>query len=190
MFVIVRLRIALARHAWIRWIIVLSLATAGGWATHQRVSAIDRERDQWGSTSEVLVAATDLEPGGAVDVELVTLPDAAVPPQSLSSLPTDVRLRQHVVAGEILTQADVTATPGPAGRAEPGTAVVGLVDPLARNTTIGLRVHVVSEGVTLTDQATVVDVVDEVTFVAVPAREAAMVAAAAQSGLASLVFLP
>jgi hypothetical protein len=68
--------------------------------------------------------------------------------------------------------------------------VVALSDPLARDVTIGLAVQVSADGLVVADDATVTAVVDDVVFVAVRERDGPSVAAAAQQGLASLLYLP
>lgn len=190
MHVTVRIRIFLARHGWVRWAIVLVLAAGVGWGSHQRAAAVERERASWGTTVDVVVAGANLVPDGAIDVIVRALPVAMLPTEALTTLPTDARLRQHVVEGAVLTSADITAASGPAALAEPGTAVVGIVDPLVRHASIGLTVAVASEGVTLANHATVVAVDNELVLIAVPRSEAPAVAAAAQLGSASLLFLP
>ena len=90
----------------------------------------------------------------------------------------------------VITTVDVSTVAGPAAFAEPGTAVVGVVDPLAPDASIGLPVVVSSEGVVLVPAATVVGADDEVILIAVPVSEAPLVAAAAQLGTVSLLFLP
>ena len=90
----------------------------------------------------------------------------------------------------MLTELDVTAAPGPAARATPGTVVVALSDPLSRGVVIGLTVQVAADGLVIAETATVVDVADDVIFVAVDASAAPTVAVAAQQGIASLLYLP
>lgn len=187
---IARARIFSARHSWFRWSVVALLAVAAGFATHQQLVAVDAERAAWGDTVDVVVATRDLAPGEALATELVAVPRAVAPPAALSAIPDAARLRQRVMHGEILTHADVTSAPGPAAAADPGQAVVAIVDPLVRNVSVGLAVRVTSEGVTLARDGTVTSVVDDVVFVAVAEDDAPMVAAAAQAGLASLIFLP
>jgi hypothetical protein len=68
--------------------------------------------------------------------------------------------------------------------------VVGVIDPLASDPSIGLPVAVTSEGIVLVAAATVVGADDDVILIAVPTSEAPMVAAAAQLGTVSLLFLP
>ena len=67
---------------------------------------------------------------------------------------------------------------------------MALSDPLCRYLPIGLDVLVAADGLVLAESATVVDLVGEITFVAVAAAEGPAVAAAAQQGLASLLYLP
>ncbi len=190
MHFIVRVRIFLARHGWVRWAIVLALAAGVGWTNHQRASAVERERDSWGTTVDVVVASADLEPGDPIIAEVVALPAAMAPREALTSMPPEGRVRQRVVDGAVITTADISPVAGPAAFAEPGTAVVGVIDPLASDVSVGLTVVVTSEGVVLAAVATVVGAEDEVTLIAVPASEAPMVAAAAQLGTVSLLFLP
>lgn len=90
----------------------------------------------------------------------------------------------------MITTADVSTADGPAAFAEPGKAVVGVVDPLASDPSIGLPVAVTSEGIVLVAAATVVGADHEVILIAVPISEAPMVAVATQLGTVSLVFLP
>ena len=189
MHVTVRIRIFLARHAWVRWAIIVALTVAVGWTVHHRGAAVERERASWGATIDVVVARSDLQPDGAIDAAIVAMPAAMVPPAALTALAPDTRLRRHVVIGAVLTSADVTVDPGPAAFAEDGTAVVGVIDPLARSASIGLQVAVTSEGVTLAERASIVGVDTDVIFVAVPEAAAPMVAAAAQIGNVSLIFL-
>ena len=79
---------------------------------------------------------------------------------------------------------------GPAALAEPAMAVVGVIDPLASDPSIGLPVAVTSEGIVLVAAATVAGADDEVILIAIPICEAPMVAVAAQLGTLSLLFLP
>ena len=55
---------------------------------------------------------------------------------------------------------------------------------------IGLDVQVAADGIVLAEAAAVVDVVDDVVFVAVREADGAVVAAAAQRGIASLLYVP
>ena len=96
--------------------------------------------------------------------------------EQLDALPADARLHRRVGVGEMLTDLDLTAVPGPAARAAPGTVVVALTDPLSRGVSIGLEVQVAADGMVIAESATVVEMIDDVVFVAVDASTAATVA--------------
>lgn len=191
MHVAARARLVLARRPWIYWVVVAALAVAAASSVRSEMASIASERDTWGSTRSVVVARHQLEPGDPVTADLVSLPLAALPDDALTEEPDDaVVVRQRVAAGEILTRLDVTSRPGPAALADPSTVVVALSDPLARDVVVGLNVQVAADGLVLATAARVTGVVDDVIFVAVSATEAPTVAAAAQQGSASLLYLP
>jgi len=190
MHVVARARLVLARRPWVYWAVVAALASTLALAVDARLTSLDEARRSWGSTRTVLVADRPLEPGDALDVHPVDLPVAAVPPGALDDLPGDAQLQQRVGIGEVLTELDLTAVPGPAARAPTGTVVVALTDPLSRGVSIGLKVQVAADGLVIAESATVVDVTDDVIFVAVDEFAAPTVAVAAQQGLASLLYLP
>ena len=187
---IAQARIFSARHSWLRWSLVGLFAATAGVATHRQLAAVEAERATWGDTIDVIIAARDLSPDESIAVDILSVPVAMAPVAALTTLPDGARLRQRVTAGEILTDADITAAAGPAASAASGTAVVAVADPMARNVAVGLQIRVSSEGIVLADDATIVSIADDVVYVAVPERDAPMVAAAAHAGLASLIFLP
>ncbi len=190
MHVVVRVRRVLAIHPWIHWTLCVALAVGAGAVTHRYLGRVEEERRSWGTTQEVWTATTDLDPGDTVGAEPTDVPVALVPPDALTSPPGGAVARQRVTAGEILVDADVAPASGPAALAESGTVVVGVVDPLARGLTIGLPVQVAAEGVVLAPDATVVGLSDDVIQLAVPERDAPIVAAAAHDGRASILLVP
>jgi len=190
MHVAAQARLVLARRPWIYWVVVATFATIAVIAVRGEMTSIANERDRWGATRDVLVARQQHEPGDPISADLVALPLAALPDDALVGLPATGHVRQRVSAGEVLTQLDITDAVGPAANAEMGTAVVALSDPLARNVVVGLRVQVAADGLILTDAAVVTDVFDDVVFVAIDERDAPAVAAAAQQGIATLLYLP
>ena len=190
MHVAARARLVLARRPWLYWALVAALASALAVGVHDQLTSLDEARRNWGSTRTVLVAGRSLEPGDPIETHTVDLPVAAIPPGALQHLADGARLHQRVGVGEVLTELDVTAAPGPAARATPGTVVVALSDPLSRGVVIGLTVQVAADGLVIAETATVVDVADDVIFVAVDASAAPTVAVAAQQGIASLLYLP
>lgn len=190
MHVVARARLVLARRPWLYWAAVGALAAVLAAGVHDRLAALERARHDWGVTRPVLVAERTLEPGDAVAVRTVDLPVAMVPPGAVAALDEPVRLRQRVGEGEVLTALDITPASGPAARADAGTVVVALSDPLSRGIGIGLSVQVTADGLIIAESATVVETTDDVVFVAVAPSEGPTVAAAAQQGAASLLYLP
>ncbi len=190
MHVAARARLVLARRPWIYWVAVAVLAGLAATTVQGQISSIADERARWGASRTVVVATQHHEPGDPVVAELTTLPVAAVSDGALDELPDGAVARQRVAAGEVVTRLDVTSRIGPAALAEPGTVVVALSDPLARNVTVGLAVQVSADGLVVADDAVVTGIVDDVVFVAVSERDGPIVAAAAQQGVASLLYLP
>ena len=180
----------MAQRPWVYWLAVALIATTIALVVRAQLGGVDDARAAWGRTRRVVVADVELAPGGVVDVIEVDLPTAMIPDGALTEWPTGALLRQRVAAGEVLVDIDLATPPGPAARAAPGTAVVALSDPLSRGVTIGFEVQIAADGLLVAERGTVVDVVDDVVFIAVPQRDAATVAAAAHAGLASLVYLP
>jgi hypothetical protein len=183
-------RLVLARRPWVYWAVVVTLAVLVATIVHREVTSVAASRDRWGTTRSVLVAQQQLEPGDPLAAELVEVPLAVLPDGALGSAASGSVVRQRVAAGAIVTDVDVTTRAGPASIAQPGTVVVAVSDALARDVTTGLRVQIAADGVILAGSATVSAVIDDVVFVAVPEREAPVVAAAAQQGIASLLYLP
>jgi hypothetical protein len=190
MHVAARARLLLARRPWLYWLAVSAIAALLATSVHQRIESLDDARQAWGDTRPVLVARSPLAPGDSILVDEARLPVAAVSPDALTELPAEAQLRHRVARGDVLTTVDVTARTGPAARAEVGTVVVGLSDQHGLHAPIGAPVLVAADGLLLADAATVVDVIDDVVFVAVAAADGPAVAAAAQQGLATLLHLP
>ena len=190
MHIVVRARRVLAVHPWIHWAVCVGLAVAAAFATHGYIARLDAERRAWGTTHEVWVSAENIAAGEPIRATAAAVPVALVPPAAVTELPDDAVARQRLTTGEILVGADVATAAGPAGLAAPGTVVVGLVDPLARNVAVGSTIEVSADGVVVCDEATVVAISDEVIQVAVPERDAPTVAAAAHDGLASVLIRP
>jgi hypothetical protein len=190
--VTVKARRALARRPWIYWPACLAVAAAVATLVAGHVARLDDARRRWATSEPVLVATIDHLPGDELTAELVEMPLAVVPPDAVGSnaVSGEAIVRQRVARGEVVVAADLTALRGPASLADRGTLVVGITDPLARDIRIGLDVQVVAEGIVLADRARVVGLVDEVVYVAVEARAAATVAAAAHDATAGIVFIP
>lgn len=185
-----RARLLLARHPIVYWLLVTGLALLIAAMARNRLEAVDRARQRWGDPATVLIATTDMAPGDVPDLRRVDLPAIAIPDDAVDELASDAVVRRHVSSGEVLVAADLTVGRGPAAHAHAGTAIVGISDPLAPLDEVGVDVSIVAEGVVLAERATVVAQAGEVTFVAVPVTDAPAVAAAAQTRVAALVFLP
>ena len=190
MDVAARARLVLARRPWIYWLIVVALAGSVALYTNGRLAAIDDARDEWGRTRVVLVADGPLRAGDPVATRSIELPVAALPAIALTDIPAGTMMRQRAGDGEVLTSLDVTTAPGPAAGAEPGSVVVAIADPLARGLEAGVRVQVAADGLVLAESGTVVDVIDEVVYVAIGEHDGPIVAAASQQGIATLLYLP
>jgi hypothetical protein len=194
MHIAVTMRRVVARHPWVYWLTCLVLALAVAALVNRQVSALDATRREWGTTRRVLVAVADHQPGEPLRAEPRPMPIALVPEGAVLDADAGAHLdeivRQRVTSGEVVVSADLAPPNGPAALAAHGTMVVGIVDLLARDVRIGLAVQIVAEGVVLADDARIVAVADDVVFVAVQARTAPMVAAAAHDATASLVFVP
>ena len=91
LFLGARLRRTLARHPWIRWILVTALAAVAGWGTLARVQALDASRARWDDGVEVAMLRVPVAAGERIDpaqVVIRTLPPDAVPDGALSSVPS------------------------------------------------------------------------------------------------------
>lgn len=183
------IRIALARRPWIRWSAIALLATGLGVSVTDRLSAVDRARASWTDTVEVYRARVDHVAGDPIVVEPIRLPRAGVPATAITALTPATTARQRIAVGEIVVDNDVTVASGPAARAAPGTVVVPVADQLVVSAPTGARVAVYAEGVVLAASGHVVDRDGDVLFIAVDAADGPIVAAAAQSRTASIVFL-
>ncbi len=183
-------RLVLARRPWVYWVVVALLAATAAAVTQTQMSSIAAERNRWGATRSVLVASEPLEPGDPLAADLVELPIAAIAVGALIEHPVGAIARQRLAAGEMIMDVDIASGSGPAALAEPGTVVVALSDPLARDVVVGLAVQLVADGLVLAESATVTGIVDDVIFVAVARPDGPAVAAAAQQGIATIIYLP
>jgi hypothetical protein len=190
----VAVRRVLARRPWIYWVVV-TMAVLGTMATVlERVERIDAARDAWGQMRRVLVAASDASPGEAIDVSIREVPSALVPERALGAEPDGAPYvaRQGVLAGEIVTEADVAAADasGPLALVPSGWLAVPIVESPASGAGIGDRVQVVADGVVLAADALVVGYHDDVTLIAVPERVAPVVPSAVDSSGLALLLKP
>lgn len=187
------LRLALVRRPWIRWLAVTVLSLAVGWMVLAQLRDVEAAQRSWTEQQTVFVAAHDHSPGDPFEVEERRLPLAAVPLSAVTEPPVGLSARQQIGLGEIVTHADVSNRLGPAAGADDGSVVVAISDPLLvdaeSNLSVGLEVAVHSEGVVLAQRARIVSINGDVVFIALDARIAPSVSAAAQMRVASIAFL-
>jgi hypothetical protein len=185
----VAVRRVLVKHPWIYWLVVAVAAAGAGAAMLERVDRVDAERAAWGETRSVWVAAIDHEPGDPLTVERRELPRAVVADGAADAV-AGLTARQHVAAGEIVHDSDIVALTGPQALTPAGWLVVPVNESPASGATSGDRAQVVGDGVVLSADALVVGHHDGSTLVAVPADEAASVAALAMRDGVTLLLIP
>jgi SAF domain len=185
-----RVRIAIARRPWIRWLVIAGLSIAAGSTVAGQLRGVEAARSSWAETVVVFTARQDLAPGEALSVTTAELPIAAVPKSALTEVPIGMTARQRIAVGEVVVAGDVTDGVGPAAQADTGTVVVPVRDPLVVSAPLGARVGVFADGIVLAASAKVVHLDADVVFIAVDSADGPVVAAAAQMQTASIVFLP
>lgn len=188
-----RARSRLARRRSLGRLAAVGSVALGAWAGASTLGAMADARDAWGTTVPIVVADVALLPGdhaGEATVSLRAWPATLVPPGALREMP-DAVVRQAVAVGEPLGAADIGPAEGPAGLLPAGWVAVAV--PLAESRRPPLAtadaVGVVVGGGRLTGGA-VVETSAGLVVVAVPAAEAAQVAAAALDDAVGLTLEP
>jgi SAF domain len=185
----VALRRLLAARPWLYWLAIATVAVAIAAAVLDRVDRVDATRDAWGRTTDVLVADRALAPGDPITGDVAALPAAMVPAAAIA--PPDAIghvARHHVAPGEIVTDADVVGG-GPLALAPQGWLVVPIVESPTSGAGHGDRVQIAADGLVIAADAIVVGSHDDVTLVAVPAADAALVAAATAAAAGGITVL-
>jgi hypothetical protein len=188
------LRMSVARHPWLRWLLVLGCAATAGVMVARGVADLGAAHDAWGETVSVAVARRDVDRGASIgpdDVELRSWPRALVPPTASDTLPLGQTAWQRLGAGEVVSHLDLTPGPDLADRLTPGTAGVAVPTGLLP-LVLGDQVGIVVDGRWMAT-GTVVELdlrelVGGVAVVAVADELAAPVASAAGDGRAVLVL--
>ena len=162
-------RLMVARHPWTYWLAVTVLAGAVGVSAARAVERVDATRRSWGGQQPVWTATDAIEPGQPITAERRDFPSAVVPAAAVLDMPSDAIARQHVTAGEIVTEADVSP-PGTAALVPDGWvafAVPASVDhfAVADHLDVYAADHLVAAGL-------VIDVGDSELMVAIPAAAA------------------
>lgn len=188
-----RVRSRLTRRRSLGRIAAVGCVGFGAWTGWSVLASMADARDAWGTTVPVAVADIALRPGdhaGPGTVSLQHWPATLVPPGALRELP-DAVVRQAVGAGEAIGAADLGPAAGPAGLLPEGWVAVAV--PLDESRRLPLatadRVGVVVGGVRVTGGA-VVEASTGRVIVAVPAADAAEVAAAALDDAVGLTLEP
>jgi hypothetical protein len=177
-----RTRIELARRPWIRWLVVVSTAV-GAWITIDGAKAsLDRRIDVWGTPIDVVVAVTDVAAGTPLETatERRTYPAALVPATARRTIGDGDLASRTVAAGAIITDVDVAG----ATRDElvpAGWVVVTIREAVPSGVRRGDVVVVAADGLALTDDARVVEVVDDLVTLAVEPAAGPVVAASTTS---------
>lgn len=185
-------RRVLVRRPWIYWLVVAVCTVAVAAEVLERVDRIEAARAAWGDTRRVLVADHDAAPGDPLAMSARDLPVAIVPASALDASGDGRHVaRQHVAAGEIVTERDVAPlSRGALALVPAGWLAVPVVESPASGAQVGDRVRIVSDGLVLAGEALVVGFHDDVTLIAVPADVAPMVPLAADSGSLAVLLVP
>lgn len=172
-----RLRMLLARRPWIYWAAVILLGSVIALNVRGAVADLDRQRGEWGATTEVWVITMPADAGGTVQAARRHYPRAVVPPSRVRSDPSGTVARRGLDVGQIVVDADVRAA-GAAGMIEAGHVAVpiGGSHPFVA---VGDAVRVVGNGVDCA--GLVVAVSDAAVLVSVDRTMAAAVATAASA---------
>ncbi len=189
----VSLRRLLMRRPWIQWALIVALAAVIALSVQARLVAVDAARDSWGATVPVLVAIEPVEVGQPLRLEVREVPLALVPESALdpaNQLGTEAVARQRLALGEIVTEDDVVANHGPQALTPAGWLAVPVVEIPPSGAEIGDRVRVASDGMIVTTDALVVGRFDNVTMLAVPEADAALLPAASNAGSLTLLLEP
>lgn len=184
------LRASVARHPLARWAIIGALGAVAAWLVVDRFDAADAARREWGDTVTVAIADRDHRPGEPLHTRRVERPVVAVPGAAVDDVPEHAQARQFLSAGAVVEEADIATIGGPAAGAARGTAVVAIPMLGQSSAVAGTSVDVVADGLVLATDAEIVAAESDTLFVSVERRAAPSVAAAAQSGIASVVYLP
>lgn len=189
---VARVRHVLARHPWLYWATVLVLAVGVALVATTAVAGVEDARLAWGSTQPVVVATVDLAPGDALAGQTNVRPHPVpiVPAGALIEVAPDAVARQHVSAGEVLVDVDVTAGRLPLALIPLGWRGVPVAEGVPTGAAVGDRVAAASGGALLAEDGVVVARVEQAVVVAVPESQAPAVAMAASVGELTLLLVP
>lgn len=190
MSVAARMRVALARRPWMRWIVVITLALTTAQIVRNTNADLAAARQQWDDTRTVFVASAPHLPGDDFVVERRELPLAAIPADAVDEIPAGSAARRHLTAGQVIVADHLAGGTGPTALAADDEVVVAVRVVGFAPPPVGTRVRVVGEGVVLAHRANVVGTEGDVAWVALPAGDAPIVADGVRRDLVSLVLVP
>lgn len=171
-------RTLLARRPWIYWLFVVAVAGLIAVAVSNALADVRRERDAWGETTTVRVAAAAIEPGDLIAplVETRTVPIAMAPDSARITIDGTTTARQWVGVGEIVTDVDVGPVAGPLALLPTGWLALSVETTMPTSFTVGDPAMVLAAGSTVAAEAVVIDVLDDAIIIGVPAGAAPAVA--------------
>ncbi|MDA0297387.1 MAG: hypothetical protein O3A54_01705 [Actinobacteria bacterium] len=146
-----------------------------------------------GSTTPVLIASSNIEPGDIITTQLFslrTLPRSAVTPTALHNLQPGLVAQQSISIGELLTTTNTGTSTSKQLQLPVGFRSVAIVPPAALPPMqVGDHVDIIANGIVLAADALVLSLIEDTigVIVAVPAELSAAVASAAAIGDATLV---
>jgi hypothetical protein len=167
---------------------VCALSTAVSIKSSQ--SAVDQQRQQWGATTHVWIATTDVQPGRALSasVRRADMPLAMLPTSAVQTVAPAAVARHFIAVGEVIVNADVSASGGPSALLPKDWQAVSIDSTNAGLFAPGDSAAVFAFGQTLVDNAIVVAVGEGVVVVGISGEVAARVADAAQQRLATVAL--
>lgn len=127
MWIVPRLRLALARRPWLYWLAVAVCAAVVALQWNGARASMQRARDAWGTARPVVVAEVAAAPGDVVTLAVRSYPEAVVPPEAMAGAPEvagPLRAARPLVAGQMVLPGDLLEAGTP-----PAGWVVLAVDP-------------------------------------------------------------
>ena len=198
--VIVRIReisavnyLALCRNNRRRQQVIASLVCCAALTFFITLSRMQSATASLGSTTPVLIASSNIEPGDIITTQLFslrTLPRSAVTPTALHDLQTGLVAQQSISIGELLTTTNTGTSTSKQLQLPVGFRSVAIVPPAALPPMqVGDHVDIIANGIVLAADALVLSLIENTpgVIVAVPAELSAAVASAAAIGDATLV---
>ena len=150
-----------------------------------------------GSTTPVLIASSNIEPGDIITTQLFslrTLPRSAVTPTALHDLQTGLVAQQSISIGELLTTTNTGTSTSKQLQLPVGFRSVAIVPPAALPPMqVGDHVDIIANSIVLAADVLVLSLMEDTNsevvgvIVAVPAELSAAVASAAAIGDATMV---